>query len=53
MRELITEFAQKRGQDGPAELAITLARRHFDLLDSVAQALDRPVETLLEASEWR
>lgn len=51
MHLVITELAQNSGPDGPAKLAIALARRHLVLLDSVAHALNLPIETLLDAAE--
>ncbi|MBT2520001.1 hypothetical protein [Arthrobacter sp. ISL-28] len=51
MHNLITDLSRRKGPDAAAELAIILARRCFTLLDSVADAVNVPLGTFLDAAE--
>lgn len=51
MTEFVADLVERNGPDAAAELAIALARQHFVALDAAAQAINLPVEALLDALE--
>lgn len=51
MRSLLSDLHQRNGADAGTEIAMTLARKYFVLLDSVAEALNLPPSSLLDAAE--
>lgn len=51
MTSFVADLVQRNGTDVAAALAIALARQHFIILDAVAQAINLPVDALLDALE--
>jgi hypothetical protein len=51
MTEFVADLVGRNRPDAAAELDIALARQHFIILDAVAQAINLPVDAILDALE--
>lgn len=51
MTEFVDDIVARNGPGAAAELVIALARQHFTVLDAAAQAINLPVNALLDALE--
>lgn len=51
MTAFVADLVERNGPEAAAELAIALARQHFIILDAAAQAINLPVDALLDALE--
>jgi hypothetical protein len=49
MRTMVQGLVERNGTDGVAELAISLARQPFAVLDALSRATGQPSEYLLDA----
>ena len=51
MTDFVAGLVDRNGPDAATDLVIALARQHFTILDAAAQAINLPVNALLDALE--